>query len=298
MNKSKLINYRKANFYNTYFFDYNTLYIKGIIVTNKSKQIILNNIGSIELLQASFKKQSFKKHFHEEFCFGVISSGQLDFNYRSKKVTANKGLINLCNPGEIHDGFTTTGWSYNMFYVKAELMKELSSNISGKLNDIPFFKEGIIEDDILAKELNNLHLILFDEKSFLIEKEEKFISVVSSFIKKHSDSFIPFENLYSSKPIINKTIEYINDNIEYELSVSSLSEIANLSLYYFIRVFKKETGLTPKEYIINQRIKRAKELILKNITLSHVALQSGFYDQSHMLKYFKSYTGLTPSLYK
>ncbi len=107
---------------------------------HKSKTIILKDIGFVELLQASFTKQSFNKHFHEEFCFGVVESGQLDFNYRGKKVSANKGIINLCNPGEIHDGFTKDGWSYKMFYVDTKLMKELSSSISGKTNDIPFLQ--------------------------------------------------------------------------------------------------------------------------------------------------------------
>jgi len=265
---------------------------------NISKKITLNNIGSIELLDASYLKQSFKKHFHEEFCFGVISSGQLDFNYRGQKVSATKGLINLCNPGEVHDGFTTSGWSYKMFYVDAKLMAQISSNISGKQNDIPFFKEGIIYDEKLSNELNNLHDLLFDEKTFLIEKEELFLKTVSIFIKKHADSFISIEKLSENKSRIKNVIEYINDNLEYELSLSTLANLASFSLYYFIRVFKKEIGLTPKEYILQQRVKKAKLLILEKQPLSHVALSCGFYDQSHMLKYFKLYTGLMPTSYK
>jgi len=78
----------------------------------KSKTLKLKDIGTVQLLDASFKNHSFKKHFHEDFCFGVIQSGRLDFNYRGEKVSANKGVINLCNPGEIHDGFTINGWAY------------------------------------------------------------------------------------------------------------------------------------------------------------------------------------------
>lgn len=265
---------------------------------NISKKIVLKNIGSIELLEASFSKHSFKKHFHEEFCFGIISSGQLDFNYRGKKLSASKGLINLCNPGEVHDGFTSNGWSYKMFYVDVKLMAQISSNISGKINDIPFFKEGVLFDNELSKRLNNLHDLLFDENVFTIEKEELFLETVSVFVKKYADSYIPIETLFENKSRIKNCIEYINDNLEYDLNLSTLADIVNLSLYYFIRVFKNEVGLTPKEYIIQQRIKRAKSLILsKEETLSHIALKCGFYDQSHMLKYFKSYTGILPTSY-
>jgi AraC-like DNA-binding protein len=267
---------------------------------HNSKTIKLKKIGFVELLQASFTKQSFNKHFHEEFCFGVLESGQLEFNYRGAKVTANKGHINLCNPGEVHDGFTKTGWSYRMFYVDPLLMKEISSDISGKHNDIPFFKEGIIEDKVMSQQLLSLHKLMSDEQVFTIEKEELFLNVVAAFIKKHADSFIPLATVTSSKPIINHVINYINDNLSAELLVSELSQQAGFSLFYFIRAFKKEMGLTPKEYIIQQRINKATTLIKKQsqLPLTQIALECGFYDQSHMNKYFKSYKGLTPSIYQ
>ena len=90
----------------------------------------------------------------------------------------------------------------------------------------------------------------------------------------------------------------MNDNLAYEILVSDLSKMANFSVYYFIRVFKKEVGLTPKEYLIQQRIKKAKNLIAQELPLSQIALECGFYDQSHMIKYFKVYTGLNPSIYQ
>ena len=263
-----------------------------------SKTIKLKDIGFVELLSATYLRQNFNKHFHEEFCFGVIEAGQLDFNYRGQKVYAYKGLINLCNPGEIHDGFTKDGWAYKMFYVDTKLMQSISCALSGKNNDIPFFKEGIIEDKVLSKELLLLHKTMSNDRVFNIEKEEMFISVISSFIKKHADSFIPIKKLISSKSSINKILEYINDNLSEEILVSDLSRMVNFSLYYFIRLFKQEVGLTPKEYVIQQRIRKAKELILQKLPLAQIAQECGFYDQSHMIKYFKVYTGLNPSLYQ
>lgn len=267
---------------------------------HKNKVIKLKNIGFVELLQASFATQSFNKHFHEEFCFGVVESGQLEFNYRGTKVTANKGIINLCNPGEVHDGFTKTGWAYRMFYVAPRLMKEISSEISGKHNDIPFFKEGIIEDKLMSKRLVSLHKLMSDEQVFIIEKEEQFLKVVADFIKKHADSYIPIAVLTPSKTIIQKAISYINDNLSEEFLVSDLAELTGFSLFHFIRSFKKEMGLTPKEYIIQQRINMAVALIQKEsrLPLNQIALECGFYDQSHMNKYFKLYKGITPSIYQ
>jgi len=265
----------------------------------KIEVIKLKNIGAVELLHASFVNQSFSKHFHDDFCFGVLESGQLDFNYRGEKISAVKGIINLCNPGEVHDGFTKTGWAYRMFYVSPMMMKELSCDISGKNNDIPFFKEGIINDKLMSQRLLHLHKVMTDAESFTIEKEELFIQVVTEFIKKHADSFISLELLTTSKPMIKNIINYINENLSQEILVSDLSEIAGISLFYFIRSFKKEMGLTPKEYVIQQRINKAIALIKqqRQLPLSDIALICGFYDQSHMNKYFKRYKGLTPTVF-
>jgi len=264
-----------------------------------NKTVNLKGIGSVDLLEASFTKQSFNKHFHEDFCFGVVESGQLDFNYRGEKVSANKGLINLCNPGEVHDGFTKSGWAYRMFYISPQLMKELSCDLSGKNNDIPFFQEGVIEDKLLSQKLISLHKLMVDDQVFMIEKEELFLKTVTSFIKQHADSFISIESLKASKPAIESVICYINDNLSKELLVSEISELAGFSLFYFIRLFKREVGLTPKEYIIQQRINKATALIQKcnHLPLNQIALECGFYDQSHMNKYFKLFKGLAPSNY-
>jgi AraC-like DNA-binding protein len=264
-------------------------------VYQKRKCVVLNNIGSIELLQASYTQQNFKKHFHEGFCFGVIVSGQLDFNYRGKRVHAHKGSINLCNPGEIHDGFTQKGWSYKMFYVTTQLMQEMCLALGEGNNVIPFFKEGMIEDVVLAKAFNELHDMLFYSDCFIFEKEEKFLEVLIQFIKKHSDGFLQTDKLFTCQKTIQKVKDYVHEHLTSALSVSDLAAVTPWSLYYFIRVFKQEVGLTPKEYIIQQRILKAKELILNGQALSYVALECGFYDQSHMLKYFKSYVGLNPS---
>lgn len=264
-----------------------------------TKVIKLKNIGSVEVLHAAYTKQNFRKHFHEEFCFGVIESGQLDFNYRGEKVSANKGIINLCNPGEVHDGFTENGWSYRMFYVAPLLMKELSSDLSARPNDIPFFKKGVIKDDFLSDQLLSLHKIMANEEAFAIEKEELFLKTVAMFIKKHADGFIPIADFISDKPMVRRVTDYINDNLSREILVSDLSDLAGFSLFHFIRSFKKEVGLTPKEYVIQQRINKATELIQNHnqLPLNQVALECGFYDQSHMNKYFKCYKGLTPKSY-
>lgn len=90
-------------------------------------------------------------------------------------------------------------------------------------------------------------------------------------------------------------MDYINDRLEQELSLEELAAIAQLSPYHFCRSFKRSTGFTPHQYVIRQRVERAK-LLLKDgkIGISEVAAACGFTHQSHLNRHFKRLTGVTP----
>ncbi|MBI4781622.1 MAG: helix-turn-helix transcriptional regulator [Oscillatoriophycideae cyanobacterium NC_groundwater_1537_Pr4_S-0.65um_50_18] len=88
---------------------------------------------------------------------------------------------------------------------------------------------------------------------------------------------------------------YINDYLDQELSLEELAAIAQLSAYHFCRSFKLSTGFTPHQYVIRQRVERAK-LLLKDgkMGITEVAIACGFTHQSHLNRHFKRLTGLTP----
>jgi AraC-like DNA-binding protein len=80
---------------------------------------------------------------------------------------------------------------------------------------------------------------------------------------------------------------------------SLLLEIgADMSPYRFIRYFKRKTGLTPHQYIIQRRIREAKRMLVSNVSIVDVAALSGFYDQSHLNRWFNKTIGITPHHYR
>ena len=85
---------------------------------------------------------------------------------------------------------------------------------------------------------------------------------------------------------------------ECKLSVEEMAQNAFLSKYHFIRSFKAEVGLTPHQFQIQNRIRKAQRLIHEADTITEVALTTGFCDQSHFIKQFEKYVGLPPLTYK
>ena len=80
------------------------------------------------------------------------------------------------------------------------------------------------------------------------------------------------------------------------LSVHDLARRVRLSPWYFIRLFKAETSLTPKQYLLNARMKHAQELLGHSfLSVKEVAANVGFEDRSHFSRDFKKMNGEAPT---
>lgn len=85
---------------------------------------------------------------------------------------------------------------------------------------------------------------------------------------------------------------------ECKLTIEEMAQNAFISKYHLIRSFKAEVGLTPHQFQIQNRIRKAQRLIHEAETITEVALTTGFCDQSHFIKQFEKYVGLPPLTYK
>ncbi|GAQ00055.1 transcriptional regulator, AraC family [Leptolyngbya sp. NIES-2104] len=79
------------------------------------------------------------------------------------------------------------------------------------------------------------------------------------------------------------------------MSLVELAEVINSSPTYFASLFKQAMEISPHQYVIQQRVERAKTMLSKtNLAIADIALQVGFSSQSHLTQHFKRFTGKTP----
>lgn len=103
----------------------------------------------------------------------------------------------------------------------------------------------------------------------------------------------------ASHNAINMVLEYINNNLQSEITNKDLAKIANYHEYHLNRLFLKTTGLSIHKYIIKQRIEEAKRLLQNTqLLVSQIAEQVGFQNSAYFSYYFKSATGYTPLQYR
>lgn len=110
-----------------------------------------------------------------------------------------------------------------------------------------------------------------------------------------------FENeryIESNSPIAS-SIEYIRNNIRENINLKDLSDKACMSPTSFYRNFKRELGMSPIEFILNEKIKYAKKLLSNpNIQVNEVSYATGFEDCNYFIRLFKKYEGVTPKQYQ
>lgn len=94
-------------------------------------------------------------------------------------------------------------------------------------------------------------------------------------------------------------VQYIKEHLTDNLSVEKLSALACMSKATFFRVFKREFGLTPVEYIVRERLAEAKRLLRQPLTtVADVCMRAGFNNLSYFQALFKKHEGMTPGAYR
>lgn len=98
---------------------------------------------------------------------------------------------------------------------------------------------------------------------------------------------------------LKEAIDYMTRHFATEFSVRTLAAMVNLSTSQFERRFRKLFRLSPIQYVIQLRVQNAcRQLERTNESISNIALQNGFYDQSAFIRHFRKRLGITPREYR
>ena len=118
-------------------------------------------------------------------------------------------------------------------------------------------------------------------------------------LRQYSSERLPSEKHYVNGLTNRKlalVLDLIESDLSEDLSLRILAAAAGVSEYYFLRMFKQSTGYTPHQYVISQRISRARELLKKtDMSVTEIAYLLGFSSSAHFTHHFRRRTGMRPS---
>ncbi|WP_245313718.1 helix-turn-helix domain-containing protein [Bradyrhizobium elkanii] len=98
---------------------------------------------------------------------------------------------------------------------------------------------------------------------------------------------------------VKRIRDFVGTDLCRDMTVSDLAAVTGLSQFHFIRAFKEAVGLSPYQYILSERVRRAKELLsMHSLSISEVALAVGFSDNVQLNRVFRRFVGLTPTAFR
>jgi AraC family transcriptional regulator len=98
---------------------------------------------------------------------------------------------------------------------------------------------------------------------------------------------------------LKRVLDYIDANLDENITLAQLATMADMSPHYFSELFRLSTGRAPHNYVLMQRIERAKQKLRDpKHSIIDAGLDAGFQNPSHFARMFRKLTGTTPSTYR
>lgn len=96
-----------------------------------------------------------------------------------------------------------------------------------------------------------------------------------------------------------QVLDYIHDHLDQDIKLADLAELIGMSQFHFSYQFKQAIGTSPYQYLLQQRVERAKHLLEQTKrSIMDIALECGFSSHSHLSKQFRQLVGITPKAYR
>lgn len=241
-------------------------------------------LDGLETLYAQQHRSIFPFHTHPTYNISLVLEQTFHTKLQSHTAFAPAGAIVITHPEEIHSTIcdTQTGSRFFTFYIAPGVLSFLNRQ------QPVYFKQTVIIDPVLFDKFFRLSARL---KENAATQEQELLQLLAELVRKYA----------GVAPVMAQPALLLAPQMEPDLfekfSLEKIARKSGLDKYSYIRRFKKETGLTPNHYVTLRRIEKAKELLHTGADLLDIAIQTGFYDATHLCKYFRKITGVTPQAY-
>ncbi len=243
----------------------------------------------------------YQKHSHSSFSIGVVENG-ISRHYQAGRTDkigpgavaiTNADVVHNCNPD------MSKRWSYHMLHIDCQWLKSLATqmrDVHGIRMPVTSRLPAVMYDAELYQTIVTLNRETHGFGSSLAIQSR--LTTMMSRLLHEAGDLNNHSPVIQSHPAVKRVLEFLHDSEEMAVSLDELADIARLSPYHLIRLFRQEVGLTPHAYQINVRVNRAKQLLRQKKPLAQIALETAFSDQAHFQRCFKRHTAMTPAQYQ
>lgn len=239
-------------------------------------------------------------HSHDSYQIGLTTRDPGVYYCCGAELAAPPGSLLLFHPGEIHAAVGRASLRLptmpaRIMFLTPEKLRAVAMDVSQRELDLPFFRNRIIGDERFVRRFARLHELLESGASTL-EKEYGILSLLETLVTRYG-SIPPAKDSTRNQAKAKVVRDYIDMEYSANLSLAQLAALAHTSPFHMNRVFKREVGMPPHAYQTQVRIEHAKSLLVRGVSVTEVAVRTGFFDQSHLTHHFRRVVGVSPGSY-
>ncbi len=232
-------------------------------------------------------------NWHENVEILFVTQGEGKGLLGEEEVELREGDICVINSNIVHSVSSKSGITYECLIPDISFFRENGINIEA------LELENFIRDE-KAKELYLEVIKEYKEESFQVAgKRCAVLNLILYIVRNYSKERVGADLKTRRKTAenINFAVNFMKENFKEKLTVEQIAEQAGMSKYYFLREFKKRTGVTVVTFLNILRCHNAQKLISRGETVWLAARKSGFENNSYFTKVFKKIKGILPSEY-
>lgn len=253
-----------------------------------------------------------------------VAGGRYTYEVDRRRFVLEPGKFLVLNDGQTYNSHTerdSTAESITVSFdatvlanvLEAETKKEewlLDNPFESQLQEnISFLTNDFRAEGEMPKILENFVRQSQQTKTATTALDESFYALMKQLLKEQRKISRDLANIASAKQStreelfrrINRARDFIRANFTEELKIEAIAAEVCLSPYHFLRTYKQAFQTTPHQELLNVRLSKAQELLLRskqNFSLARIALEAGFSDLSSFSKAFKQRFGTSPSRYE
>lgn len=239
------------------------------------------------------KNYCVKRNNYNSYLLMYVKAGSGTIHYDSKVFTVNENEVVILNCYKPH-AYSSNNWETYWIHFDGNVSDKFFNLLYERLGCVISLKNSLIIPQYLS-------LIIEDLKSEKLANEPRISCYIQQMLTELLliSSFTNDDGIKRNDSTILNAINYIQINYKNKITLEELSSSVNMSPFYFSRLFKKETGYSPYEYIIITRINEAKKLLKNsNLLIKEIAFMIGFNSESNFVTCFKSHTNLSPKEFR
>jgi AraC-like DNA-binding protein len=251
--------------------------------------------AGIELLAASYQSQRFVPHAHDYAVLAITESGEAAGIDPNGGVRFGPGAVLLIPPQVVHAAHSVGSdpWQYRAFYLAAPRFERVRTAL-GHADTVAH--TVVHHAPVLAGRLRELH---HDLESDTDDRVASALDEVIEDLAPLMQRAYPRDGAQARvSAAVQRAKAMIDAAPERRWSLQMLSQASGASPYHLCRAFGRQVGASPYAYALQRRVSAARDRLRGPKTISRVAHELGFADQSHFTRLFLRVFGLTPGEYR